>query len=535
MQLKKDYNPNKYDSFNYVRMPPWRIDLCKDIDDYDAYLYKITIYFPNGNFRVYIGAHLGSIHDGYLCSSKNKELWDDYHNEKNEIKNEIKIEILNKGSVFDMFDSENIMLEEVDARNNPLFYNKTNGGSRFQTLSARIEELMYSLVTDILSGEHEFTTEKFTAEYIKRLIEVKKRHNQVRDELNDDDATAEIANDIDEDGRVDLPPIVLFGDWSDDKEYPYLLIDGHQRIEGILNSHIKDGFKNVKAIIIPKSVWNPLMSGKDVGIFGNTVIKDLGVLLNPRKREQSLTMKPSDIARQVVSRSQRLLTEDDGVTFKSKKERSAAIKRNFNHRFLDFIHCYGSTRNTVYSKAIGFVDDMVQCNDVCGQNYSYLSSTSDTAIERIDHAEAGIRESWNEPVIVIKGPSGQIGTPHVEGQFVLKRSTIETAIETADCKNISDRSKKILESGVVEFYEDDNTIKEYATMGDFCLLDNRGKNRRSRKVFGIFYHSNAKMENEWPAKMIKDTTLIKQFCSFYNYEWMGWTEVQMKAPNDINC
>ena len=60
-----------------------------------------------------------------------------------------------KGSEYDMFDLENQMLEKVDAKNpNNEYYNNTNGGSRYTSLSAaqeaRIDDFIHKFKSETI-------------------------------------------------------------------------------------------------------------------------------------------------------------------------------------------------------------------------------------------------------------------------------------------------------------------------------------------------------------------------------------------------
>ena len=88
-------------------------DLVTTIENYSAYVYKITITFKDGTKKIYIGAHKGSIYDPYNFSSEDETFLKDLRNPDTEVY----FEIIMKGTAYDMFDLENQMLEEVDAKN----------------------------------------------------------------------------------------------------------------------------------------------------------------------------------------------------------------------------------------------------------------------------------------------------------------------------------------------------------------------------------------------------------------------------------
>ena len=49
------------------------IDLVPHIEYYSAYVYRITITFLDGTWKIYIGAHKGLIYDSYNFSSEDED------------------------------------------------------------------------------------------------------------------------------------------------------------------------------------------------------------------------------------------------------------------------------------------------------------------------------------------------------------------------------------------------------------------------------------------------------------------------------
>ena len=87
---------------------------------YEAYLYT----FKNiQTDEVYVGIHKGSVDDGYSHSSTNKE----FHSVFSDSSSLLDFEVSSYGHFIEMKNLEHKILSENDARNNPLYYNKTNG------------------------------------------------------------------------------------------------------------------------------------------------------------------------------------------------------------------------------------------------------------------------------------------------------------------------------------------------------------------------------------------------------------------------
>ena len=87
---------------------------------YESYLYKYT-HLETG--KMYIGIHKGKLGDKYWHSSKNEEFNQAFSTEKNVFK----FEVLRYGSHHAMEVAESSMLNAVDAKNNPMYYNLSNG------------------------------------------------------------------------------------------------------------------------------------------------------------------------------------------------------------------------------------------------------------------------------------------------------------------------------------------------------------------------------------------------------------------------
>ena len=123
------------------------------MNNYEAYVYKITVKIIG---KIYIGYHKGLFNDSYFNSSEDEQM------KKDLSKYDYDIELIATGTKEDMTYLEHKMLKEVDAKNNPMYYNKTNGGSKF--LKTDNLDLLYEAVE---SGE-----------YLKTISE-KQRNNKL--------------------------------------------------------------------------------------------------------------------------------------------------------------------------------------------------------------------------------------------------------------------------------------------------------------------------------------------------------------------
>jgi hypothetical protein len=98
----------------------------------EAFVYSWTNTATN---QLYIGSHKGTPDDGYVCSSK--VMLEDYMRDRTVFTRQI----IATGSYEDMRAFEATLLNAVDAKKDPQFYNQSNGNGDFylkrQTLGAR--------------------------------------------------------------------------------------------------------------------------------------------------------------------------------------------------------------------------------------------------------------------------------------------------------------------------------------------------------------------------------------------------------------
>lgn len=98
----------------------------------EAFVYSWTNTETN---QLYIGSHKGTPDDGYVCSSK--VMLEDYMRDRSVFTRQI----IATGSYEDMRAFEATLLDAVDAKRDPQFYNQTNGNGDFylkrQTVESR--------------------------------------------------------------------------------------------------------------------------------------------------------------------------------------------------------------------------------------------------------------------------------------------------------------------------------------------------------------------------------------------------------------
>jgi len=142
-------------------------DIASPPNKYEAYLYRYT---NLENQIAYVGIHKGSVDDSYKHSSTCKEFADVFNNADSELK----FEVLEYGSYLEMRTSEHSILEKDDARNNPIYYNKTNGTAAY--VEPR-EDVIKLFVEQINDGSYESNIEDIAIHTDMEFIQVRFEHN----------------------------------------------------------------------------------------------------------------------------------------------------------------------------------------------------------------------------------------------------------------------------------------------------------------------------------------------------------------------
>lgn len=136
-------------------------------NEYNSYLYQWT---QTSNNMKYVGYHTGSVLDGYEHSSTNEEFNLAFANPEEEFT----IDILAYGSKKEMQQRENLLLSSVDAKNNPEWYNKTNGIQQYVDVDI---DKCKALIKDINDGKFETKLESVVSQDAMPGYQVRFQHD----------------------------------------------------------------------------------------------------------------------------------------------------------------------------------------------------------------------------------------------------------------------------------------------------------------------------------------------------------------------
>ena len=236
----------------------------------EAFLY-IWTYLPDG--RVYLGIHKGTTYDGYHHSSTCEEFNQLFRTEPENFKREI----LMKGKYDTMRNEEHKVLSMADAKNNPKYFNKSNGAPASKGVDTAKVKSLYEWIRSQ-------TPNLENAEEVSKNISIQIR---VADEYS---RVYNIASFID-DNRGDTVAtgltVTLLENYFEEDEESY----------GEEGSAILDGNHSTKATIASKHgvevpvVRVPLEMYAD---FSNAEIRLLGNFLNRKTSKLDIKSNSND-------------------------------------------------------------------------------------------------------------------------------------------------------------------------------------------------------------------------------------------------
>lgn len=239
--------------------------IAPEPDEYEAFLYLWEVPQDDGSIKRYLGYHVGFVQDGYHNSTTDSDL-----RERIARQDDIIYHVLRYGTKEEMAQAERVWLEKEDARNNPAWYNKTNGGGLYSKLDP-LEDLM------IFHKKLQDKAKFYTRDQLKDL-----EPHQTRLTLINTDHVTDLVGFMDKDPNPDkFPPITVL---LNEDGRPSKIISGNHRTKACLKSKNTIG---LNVIEIPYEHWSEL-SDIDLTTFSNR--------MNPNPSNPVLKMTIEDLA-----------------------------------------------------------------------------------------------------------------------------------------------------------------------------------------------------------------------------------------------
>ncbi len=250
------------------------------MNSYEAYVYKITV---KNIEKIYIGYHVGHEQDPYVHSSTDEQMKIDMR------KHDFNYEIIERGTKQNMANLEHKLLTEVDAKNNPTYYNKSNGGGIH--LKTGGKSALDSLWNKIENGEFLKT---YSYDYLRKLKKV-----QVREILEDTSHSRVLGDQIlaKKGNMKDWNPLTLLLEYQDNEEDA--LGNGTHTISGCAIVSKTYSITDITVHAIPKSEWSKLTPNQ---------LKTLLNRMNPRETKPSKSVSDATAIQWLMERK-----TDEGI------------------------------------------------------------------------------------------------------------------------------------------------------------------------------------------------------------------------------
>jgi hypothetical protein len=236
---------------------------------YEGYMYKYTCINTN---RKYAGIHKGELGDGYLHSSTCKE-FNAILADKN---SNLKFEVMRYGDYNELTVAEYKLLSEVNAKDNPEWFNKSNGAPKYKAIDTKKCRNMANRITN---GEFD-REEKDPIEKTKKLPKIQVRANEFSEHIK------LIAQKIDDAGGStdDCNRVVIL----ENRRGKDVILDGNHTVRAIVES--KHG-RLVPVAYIPKEEHEE---------FTDSELIAIGNLLNKSEKIVKISADADDMVKFIL-------------------------------------------------------------------------------------------------------------------------------------------------------------------------------------------------------------------------------------------
>lgn len=268
------------------------LDIKENPENFDSFCY---IFKNLTKKKFYLGLHKikdidddGPLTDGYWNSSTSDDFKYDYQVDKDKFT----YEVFAWGTLDEMRTLENRKLTEVDAKNNPNWYNKTNASSsKSITLTTDDIKEIKNFIDDIRSNDLPYGLKITPKVNIDVIMKYKRHQNREQDYVP---AHKNKLQNIFDDRMGDTTgyyAVVLEDVMYQDVHYDFMKIDGNHSALACKDSKMSD---YLDVIYIPKQVHEKIVKS-------DVHIELLASLFNKRKEQVTLSTSESDAVKTVVT------------------------------------------------------------------------------------------------------------------------------------------------------------------------------------------------------------------------------------------
>jgi hypothetical protein len=245
-------------------------------DNSEAFVYKFTNLKTN---QKYIGIHKGQPFDGYLHSSSNLDFHEDFLSPNAEFQ----YDVIEYGTYNYVTSVEHTLLKEVNAKDNPEYYNKSNGVPGMSV--PRVAECEY-VANQI--GKKEYNGVE--PQYIPVSM-LPKHKLQIREFTLQPEHVKSLRDRINDQASLTHLMVVILSNRKYRGRTGDLIIDGNHSIEAAKTSRYGDAGQ-MPVLRIPEDMHES-WTDEEVDL--------ISLMLNPREENPRLPSSLEDIAKQVCN------------------------------------------------------------------------------------------------------------------------------------------------------------------------------------------------------------------------------------------
>lgn len=296
------------DEKNVENKKVYLIDLDNKPDNYEAYVYDIET-FADENVKPedcmhYVGYHKGLVDDVnqfiYWHSSNNSDF-------REAIENAYKINyrILAYGSIAEMSTHEHIVLKNVDAKNNPKYFNNNNGGGK-NVKAPKGHNTVHDICSKIKNKK--YNIKLHTKEELQKIIN-EESLIQVRIQTDANHIKRLRENMLHSSPDKFDPAVLLMPNPENQSDLP-IIIGGNHTIRAMIGAYT---MKGIRAHEVSYNDWKNLSSAD---------LRLLGLKLNPRAVNPKKETDIDDMVQWVISEiEEKKLYKNSNNLFKDNGEK----------------------------------------------------------------------------------------------------------------------------------------------------------------------------------------------------------------------
>jgi hypothetical protein len=343
---------------------------------------------------------MGYVGDGYWHSGTDPELDKLLANPDANLR----YEILQYGDYNQMTVAEHKLLSSVDAKNNPLYFNKTNGSPKYRPIDL---DKVKELASEITKGTYN-TDIKESIDAISKLKKLQVRFQEDYEHVKD------ISEKIDDAGgnTNKCNPVVIYEKRHEDTD---VVGDGNHTIAAIVRS--KHG-RDVPVARVPLTVHSDLTNEELIAVSNllnkpSEVVKkrasDLDMIKYIVTQHSNNGVPVDDISNKEFLKEMRFANKQiKSIIDKSKKEIDLANFQKANQLWIDYSS--GSGKKTLINKVESYRDKDTMCISLSSSMFKWDTIFNHIFSNTLENPKTKVREQGKSKIVILiyhNGPQAE--------------------------------------------------------------------------------------------------------------------------------